>query len=222
MINSDSFISVQGHGYINVVPDVMRLDIGVSVSFNSYKEAYARGKENTEWVSKILDDNEQDPELAKIINFDLGEEIKTEQGTELKEHQGKREKRYRLEQKIRIDLPINLSLVSKIIRSVGEKLPGVSIDIGYTLYDIHQTQLHILENAVSDSGVKAKIMAEAAGCSLGRVAQINYQINSPGVYQHVRTIHNNEEAKASTPEALNIYPDDFTISDTVEVTWNLR
>lgn len=222
MVDSSSYITVQGQGTLNIVPDVIRLEIGLSMTFNSYEEAYKEGRDNNEWIARILEENGQDVDLGHTIDFDLTE-VKARQiddaGT-MKSVAGKMV--YKLNQKIRIDLPIDETLTSNIVRSIGEKLRGVHIDIGFTLKNLQQTQLDLLEKAVSDALIKAKIMAEAAGCMLGNVSKINYRMEKPEIYRQVRTIHSNEEAKSNTPGSLLIRPADFTISDTVEVSWHLK
>lgn len=213
-MESASLISVQGLGSLKVEPDVMRLDIDISAGFSSHKESYDRGLKNTESLAAIMESKNLDPQLCRTVYFDLGEHPA---GT--KERGGIE---YMLSQKILIDFPIDDALVSAVIRDIGEQIPGIRIELGFSVKEIQQSQLRLLERAVSDAGVKAKVMAEAAGCSLGRVARINYKMEQPEVYRHIRTIHSNEEAKSSTPGALAIIPEDFLISDTVEVTWYLK
>lgn len=49
-----STISVQGKGAIHVVPDVTRLQVTIEQWFESYDQAYAKAKENSGWMVKIL------------------------------------------------------------------------------------------------------------------------------------------------------------------------
>jgi uncharacterized protein YggE len=65
-------------------------------------------------------------------------------------------------------------------------------------------------------------MAEAAGCKLGRVVEINYSNQDVHAYSQARNIHSNSEASASTAGSLDITPDDLVVSDTVDVTWELE
>lgn len=65
------------------------------------------------------------------------------------------------------------------------------------------------------------IMAEAAGCTLGRVMNINYRYSNVSVYSQARNIHDSKEAFASTADSLDITPEDLVMSDTVDVTLEL-
>ena len=79
----------------------------------------------------------------------------------------------------------------------------------------------MLERAVKDATEKAKIMAEAAGCKLGSVLNIDYGFHEIHVYSEARNIHSNSEAMACDSSSLDISPDDLGISDNVKVEWEL-
>lgn len=212
IMEAGSYITVQGNSSLQIVPDIMRLEIGVSDSFDTYDEAYERGEHNARWVKEILRTARMNPEVAKAIEFNLSETSAPE---------GER-RVFNLSQKMMVDLPVEPRVANEVIKMAGENIPGVEITVGFTLRDVQHLQLRLIEKAVSDAGLKAKVMAEAAGCLLGRVAKINYMMGKPDVYRHARTIHNNEEAKASTPEALDMCPSGILVTDNVEVTWSLR
>lgn len=107
------------------------------------------------------------------------------------------------------------------MRGVGKFIPSAQINIGYTLQDVRPSQLKMLARAVSDAKEKAKIMAEAGGCSLGRLLYIRYSHKNIHIMSQARNIHSKTEAKASTPGSLDITPDDLVISDTVNITFEL-
>ena len=111
--------------------------------------------------------------------------------------------------------------VNNIVRGIGKFIPSAQINIGYTLQDERPSQIKMLSRAVSDAKDKAKIMAEAGGCSLGKIISIDYRFQNTHVASQARYIHSNSEAKASTASSLDITPDDLVISDTVDVTFEL-
>ena len=128
---------------------------------------------------------------------------------------------FMLEQGIKIDLPINNILVNNIVKGIGKFIPSAQINIGYTLQDERPSQMKMLARAVSDAKEKAAIMAEAVGCKLGKVISIDYRFQNTHVMSQSRYIHSNSEAKASTPQSLEITPDDLVMSDTADVTFEL-
>ncbi|MDE6651664.1 MAG: SIMPL domain-containing protein [Paramuribaculum sp.] len=216
----ETTISVQGKGAIHVVPDVTRLEVTIEQWFSDYGKAFAQAKENSSWMVKILEYNKKPGKLAKTVKFNI-EDYTENEFTDSGKFIGKRKKGYMLEQEIKVDLPIDNNLVNCIVRGIGKFIPSAQINIGYTLQDERPSQLKMLARAVSDAKDKAKIMAEAAGCELGKVKKIDYHYQNIHVMSQARYIHSNAEAKTSTPGSLDITPDDLVISDTVDVTFEL-
>lgn len=217
---SESKISVQGKGAIHVVPDVTRLEVTIEQWFENYPKAYGQAKENSTWMVKILEYNKKPGKLAKTIKFNIEDYTENEYDDD-GHFIGKTKSGFMLEQVIKIDLPIDNVLVNNIVRGVGKFIPSAQINIGYTLQDERPSQMKMLARAVSDAKDKAKIMAEAGGCSLGKIISIDYRFQNTHVASQARYIHSNSEAKASTASSLDITPDDLVISDTVDVTFEL-
>lgn len=215
-------ISIQGKGSIHVVPDVTRITINISHHGKTYKEVYAKGKENSEWIRKILEFNKKPGNLAKSLYFDVCEHT-----INIYDDEGSGEivdvvkDGFDLSQSIKIDLPIDNVLVNNIVRGVGKFIPNAQVTIGFTVQDPRPYQLKMLKRAVTDAKEKAVIMVEAAGAKLGKVLEINYHLSHLEVYSQARNIHSNEEAKASTPDALDITPDDMVMSDSVDVIFEI-
>lgn len=217
---SNSKISLQGKGAIHVVPDVTRLTICIDYRGADYNAAYNRGKENSEWIRKILEYNKKPGSLAKSIFFDVSEHTRS-----ILDDDGDVVdvvvEGYDLRQRIKIDLPIDNVLVNNIVRGVGKFIPNAEVQIGFTVQDPRPDELKMLKRAVSDAKEKAAIMAEAAGAKLGKVLEINYNFSHIETYSQARNIHSNAEAQASTSDALDITPDDMVISDRVEVVFEI-
>mgnify|MGYP003213520081 CR=1 FL=1 len=215
-----STISVQGKGAIHVVPDVTRLQVTIEQWFESYDQAYAQAKENSGWMVKILEYNKKAGKLAKTINLNIEDHLVNEYDDKGKYIEQIKDG-FMLEQGIKIDLPINNILVNNIVKGIGKFIPSAQINIGYTLQDERPSQMKMLARAVSDAKEKAEIMAEAVGCKLGKVISIDYRFQNTHVMSQARYIHSNSEAKASTPQSLEITPDDLVMSDTADVTFEL-
>lgn len=217
----DSYISVQGRGTVRAVPDCTRLDISIFSVFGTYDEAFSQAKDNNNEIKDILLNNHLKEIRAKTLDFDIDEHIQS-----LYDEKGKYiesiKSGYKLQQKVRLDLPIDKELVNNVVKELGERIPGLEIDIYYKVQDTRPGQLKMLSKAVSDATEKAKAMAEAAGCSLGRVHSINYKLSDKLFSSKARNIHTNEEAKANTTEVMELLPEELMVSDTVEVTWRLK
>lgn len=213
-------IKVTGKGTIHVVPDVTRLTVDISTVFATYDEAYANAKENAGWMVKILEYNHIDGKLAKTKRLDISDNM-VSQYDKFGKYTGSKKEGYILSQSIKVDLGMDNVLLNKIIKGVGKFISNAQIDIGYTVKDPRPSQLKMLERAVKDAREKARIMASAAGCTLGDVYSIDYSHEDIHIYSQARNIHSVEEAKACSPESLDITPDDLAVSDEVNVVWYL-
>lgn len=213
-------ITLEGKGSIHVVPDVTRLEVTVEQWFATYTQAYARAKENSAWMAKILEYNHKPGSLAKSIRLDISDY--TRNVYDDKGHFDHSEKDgVMLEQKIKVDLPMDKVLVNRVVRGVGKFIPDAQINIGYTLQDPRPCELKMLARAVADAREKAAMMVEAAGCRLGRLLSIKHDYTNVTTYSEARNIHSNAEAKASTSQALDITPDDLVMSDRVSAEFEI-
>lgn len=216
----ETTIRVQGKGAIHVVPDVTRVEVSIQQWFESHSATYAQAKENSSWMVKILEYNKKPGDLAKTVRFDI-EDYTENEYDEDDNYIGKKKNGYMLNQRIKIDLPIDNVLVNNIVKGVGKFIPNAQINIGYTLQDERPSQMKMLARAVSDARDKARVMAESVDCKVGKVLHIQYSYSNVHVFSQARNIHSNSEAKASTASSLDITPDDLVMSDTADVTFQL-
>ena len=217
---SEATIRVQGKGAIHVVPDVTRVEVTIQQWFENHGAAYAQAKENSTWMVKILEYNKKPGDLAKTVRFDI-EDYTENEYDEDDNYIGKKKNGFMLNQRIKIDLPIDNVLVNNIVKGVGKFIPNAQINIVYTLQDERPSQMKMLARAVSDARDKARVMAESVDCKVGKVLHIQYSYSNVHVFSQARNIHSNSEAKASTASSLDITPDDLVMSDTADVTFEL-
>lgn len=216
----EKLITVTGHGCIHVVPDVTRLEITLQSVHDTYEDAYAQAKQNTERLSKIMNEVKLDSSLPKTIRFDIDKKMQNEYDSH-HNYIGEKFIGFAVDHRVKIDLAMDNVLLNKIVRKIGENLRQAEINIGYTVRDSRPSQLKMLERAVKDAKEKASIMAQAVGCSLGLVKEINYSVQELHIYSQARLIHGAAEAACCSPNSLDITPDDLAVSDDVTVVWYL-
>lgn len=215
-----STIRVTGRGSIHVVPDVTRIEITVSGVFKAYDEAYKKAQEASSWMVKILEYNKLSGKMCKTVRMDISEHTVSDY-SKTGSYIGSHKDGYDLDMRMKVDIGIDPKMTNNLVRGVGKFIENAQISIGYTIQDPRPTQLKMLERAIKDAKEKAGIMAAAAGCTLGDVREIHYGHQELHVYSQARNIHSNEEAKASTPDSLDITPEDLVFSDDVQVEWEL-
>lgn len=220
MEEKESVITVTGNGGVHIVPDVTRVQLSLVSLHDTYKEAYAQGREDSETLSKVMQAVGLDTSVPKTIRFDITKKIRHKYDNS-NHIIGEEFLGYELDHEVKIDLGMDTILLNKMIQHIGASLKQVEISIGYTVKDTRAAQLKIVERATADAREKAEIMTKVCGCKLGMVKSINYAVEELTIYTQARTLCCAEEATCCDEQSLDIHPDDFTAGDTVTVVWYL-
>ena len=216
----ETTIKVTGKGSVHIVPDVTQVDITIDRIYDDYAEAYAKAKHNTEWIVKVLEYNKMNPKLAKTLKMDISEHTHAKYDSN-NHFIGYVVDGYALDQRVRIDMEKNNVLLNNLVKGFGKFIEGAEIHIGYTVKDMRPYQLKMIERAVKDAREKATIMLSALGCDLGDLVNIEYGNHFMTVFHEARTYNCAQDCKASTPESLDITPEDLVSSEEVEVVWEI-
>ena len=219
-MEAEKLITVTGRGNIHIVPDVTRLEVELASLFKSYDTAYQMAEANLKDIGEVMTKCGLSKTLPKTVHFSIDKSFhsvyKNGHYTGEEEFDG-----YKLNQKVQINLGMDNVLLTKVVRGLGENLTDVEINIGYTVKDPRPHQLKMIERAVKDATEKAKIMAAAAGCSLGLVKTIDYSEHEIHIYSQARNIAEPCEAAGCTEASLDITPEDLVGGEDVTVTWYL-
>lgn len=187
MEEKEKIITVTGKGNIHVVPDVIRIDLLLVSLHDTYQDAYAQGKDNTEKLTAIMKELGLPKTLPKTIRFDIEKQTQTEYD---KYHNYKGEKflGFQLDHRVKIDISMDTVLLNSIVKLIGRELKQAEINIGYTVKDQRSAELKMLQRAVKDAKEKASIMAETCGCKLGPVKSMDYSEQEIHIYSQARQI----------------------------------
>lgn len=215
-----NLIKVIGKGSVHIIPDVTRITVSIDRIYKDYETAYKKTTENNQWIGKILEFNKIKSDTAKTVHMDISEH--THPIYDARDHViGHEVDGYALDQRVRIDLGIDNVLLNNIVKGIGEFVDGATVSIGYTVKDSRPAELKMLERCVKDAKEKAEIMALASGGKLGACTSMNYGFGHVSIFAEARNYHSCAEMAQSTPDSLDITPEDLAISDEVETEWEL-
>ncbi len=216
----EKLITVTGNGAIHVVPDVTRVELSLVSLHDSYEQAYAQAKSDTDKLKDIMLELKLDTALPKTKSLDIEKKTQNEYD-KYNHYKGEIFLGFELNHHVKIDLGMDNVLLNNLVRLIGRELKQAEISIGYTVKDPRPFELKMLERAVKDAKEKASIMAKACGCKLGLVKQIDYSVHELHIYSQARNIHEADEALCCEPSSLDIHPDDLAASQNVTVVWYL-
>ncbi|MBQ9427582.1 MAG: SIMPL domain-containing protein [Paludibacteraceae bacterium] len=219
-MEAEKIITVTGRGNIHIIPDVTRVQVTIESKFKNYEVAYQMAEANLKDIGEVMERCQLSKTLPKTVRFSID---KSYHNVYDKGHYTGKQAfdGYKLIQEIQINLGMDNALLTKVVRGLGENLTDIEINIGYTVKDPRPHQLKMLERAVKDASEKAKIMAEAAGCSLGLVKKIDYSEHEIHIYSQARNITECAEAANCSESSLDITPEDLVGGEDVTVTWYL-
>ncbi len=216
----EKLITVTGNGAIHVVPDVTRVGLSLVSLHDSYEQAYAQAKSDTDKLKNIMLELKLDTALPKTKSLDIDKKTQSEYDKH-NHYKGEIFLGFLLNHNVKIDLGMDNVLLNNLVRLIGRELKQAEISIGYTVKDPRPFELKMLERAVKDAKEKASIMAKACGCKLGLVKQIDYSVHELHIYSQARNIHEADEALCCDPSSLDIHPDDLVASQNVTMVWYL-
>ena len=209
-------IRVTGTGHVSVKPDTTCISFSVKSVYKDYEEAFAAAAVGNGAIRDALKGLSLDPDSLKTGDFSISKKYKNEKSW----HDVLAG--FELSQRLRIELPIDGKLTSRVLAALGKAWPELEVDFSYVRKDVEQAKLDLLEDAVKDAKKKATVMASALGYSLGDVISIDYSKRSIDInYREERVLYCAKRA-ACDDESLDISPEDVEAGDTVETVWSLK
>ena len=215
-------IRVTGRGTLKLRPDVTRLTITISGHEKDYADTVERSSRDTEALAAAVTPLGFERTALKTISFDVNaryEGINDKNGNYRRVFRG-----YEFSHILKLEFPSDNALLGRILYAMAHSSVDAEFDISYTVKDREAAQNELLGKAVEDAAAKARILSDAAGTRLGEIRSIDY---SWGEIEMVARPMNRMVKMADCAVeqaygcAMDIEPDDITVSDTVTVVWEI-
>lgn len=222
----DRTIKVTGKGKISVKPDQILLNLHLEGVKKSYEEALEQSSMQVE----ILKDTFEKLGFArtdlKTINFNVNTKYERYHD---KHNDWKEEfKGYEFQHSFKIEFEADNKLLGKVLYALAHCSVSPKFYINYTIKDKESAKKQLLKKAVMDSKIKAGILAEAAGVSLGDIQIIDYSweelnfIASPMSKGGIaRSLCSEVLCEESNSYDFSIEPDNIIAEDNVTIIWNI-
>lgn len=222
-MESKSLITVNGRADLSITPDTTLINLSLEKVLPTNEEASQMAAFYLKKVGDVMETCSLDRNLPKTTHFSINKSY----------HSVYKDGAYTGEQKlegykftlhIQIELDVNNDILTRIVQGIGQHLQDMDISISFSVKDAQSYQLKLLEDAVKDATEKARVLAAAAGCSLGQVASIEYPKSE---WEYISSKRNvlpqgslvsfelDNESFDFTPEAIEVHED-------VTVQWYLK
>lgn len=214
-------IKVTGTGSLSVKPDTTVLHIQLQGSEKQYAKACSKAAEAAEELRGVFASLGFAPEELKTVSFSVN--AKQEGYTDKNGNYRTRQTGYEYYQGLKISFASSNERLSLCLTALAKAACDPLFSIEYTVKNPESAKNKLLRLAVKDSEKKAKVLAAAAGKSLGEVLFMDYswgQMNlsvRPAAFAAEKRLAACEDAIA-----VDINPEDIRIEDTVTVLWALQ
>jgi len=211
---------VTGKGKLSVKPDMIRLLLDTTKVCPTYEEALRRSSEQTEELKNCFEKLGFARMNLKTLRFNVDteyENYRDENNVWKNRFLG-----YRFTHNMKLEFDADNERLGRVLYRLAQTECCPEFRIHYTVKDTEAAKNKLLAKAVADSKGKAKVLAEAAGVTLGDIVTIDYswgelEIFSAPVERCMMSAAND----AADSYRMDIEPDDIDVTDKVTVVWEI-
>ncbi|MBO4422233.1 MAG: SIMPL domain-containing protein [Clostridia bacterium] len=214
-------IRVTGKGNIKVHPDTTRITITLTEVCREYGEALKRSSEDTEKLKELLSGFGFSRSDLKTLNFSADTEYEgyTENGAYKQRLVG-----YRYRHTMKVEFGSDNDRLGKALYALANSDLHPEFSISYTVKDREAAKNELLGKAVADAKEKAAVLTQAAGVTLKDIQTVDYswgEIDMEFRATNSIAVRKISADCAAESYAMDIEPDDISVSDTVTVVWEI-
>ena len=217
-------IKVTGKGHLAVKPDQILLKLQLTEVEETYEKAIQTSAINVNEVKDILEKIGFDRKELRTSFFNVDSEYESyrdDRGNYKSEFVG-----YRYKQDLNYKFDIDNKLLGKVLYALSKSNCNAKINIVYTIKDTEKAKNDLLKNAIEDSKMKALILTESAGVSLGEIINIDYSWNTIEFYSNPfgsRDLIMYDKCCSSEGSIdVDIEPEDINVNDNVTIIWSIK
>lgn len=217
-------IKVTGKGQINVHPDMTRITMMVEGLYREYADTLRHSSEDIEKLKDVLAPFGFERKDLKTLNFSVDPEFEMYKEKEIYKQ---RFIGYKYRHIVKIEFDSENDRLGRILYALATCPVKPEFHLSYTVKDPEAVKNALLGKAVTDAKKKAAVLTQAAGISLKDIQTIDYSWGE--VNFEFRPMNRNLILEACAPKAentgsydMNIEPEDFSVSDTVTVVWEIE
>lgn len=210
-------IKITGTGQLKVHPDITVLTMELEGICPEYRIASETAASHTNILKKTLSRSGFDNKDIKTLKF----YVKT--NYEEIEHEGKYHKAitgYKYFHRLMVEFQSDNSRLAQILSALTDCEVTPDIDISYSINDKESAKNILLANAVKNSKDRAAALTEAAGVKLMDIQSIDYSWGE--VDFNIRSVAYGAGSFLENINAVDVEPQDITLSENVTITWEIE
>lgn len=214
-------MKVTGKGKLSVKPDLVCLFMDATKVCETYEEALAQSSAQTEQLKDVFCALGFARTDLKTVRFRVDTEY--ENYRDANNDWKQRFVGYKFFHGMKLEFDADNKRLGQVLYALAQTEACPEFRINYTVKDPEAAKNRLLAQAVADSKEKAKVLAEAAGVSLGDIVRIDYSWGELEIVSAPveRCMMNAPKAARADGYAMDIEPEDIDVTDTVTVVWEI-
>ena len=214
MIFQEPHIQIKGVGRVKRTPDTIVLSLDIEEKDACYSDAVRGAAKQLKVMQGNLAAVGFQKEDLKTTDFTIGldyNDVRDEEGNYTRQFYG-----YKVNQELKLTFPLDMGKLNKVMGVLAMCVVNPEVHIGFKISDENGVKKELLKSATQDALEKANILCEASNVKLGKLLSIDYSWKEISF----ATEDKYEVFEAHSAD-FNLQPDDISINDTVEFTWEI-
>ncbi|WP_019679118.1 SIMPL domain-containing protein [Ruminococcus flavefaciens] len=211
-------IIVRGTGSISVKPDLIDLGLDVQTRSKDCGEAMEKAEAALTELRTVLEGLGFERDSLKTSNFNVYteyESVSDENGMFRNVFKG-----YCCSHSMSLQFPMNTELLASVLRDISSSSATPQLSVRFSVKDTEAVRDELIRLSAADAKHKALVLCEASGAKLGKLLKISYDRTEKSFESQACYDLDMNCMRAST-KAVNISPDDISLTDCSEFEWEM-
>lgn len=210
-------MKVEGIGELKVIPNQVHISFTINYEDKDYKVVTTAINHKKRKLLTILGEIGIKAEGIKTINYNVHNNYKNVSviNEQKREHIG-----YKAILTMLLKVPFDNELLEKVLLGASGDDINAEIDIKFTICDRENKKAELLSRAVENAKQKAKVLAHASSVVLGDIIEVNYGAKAYNFYSNTNIAP--RALMASADGIGNITPEEITLSESVNIVWEIK
>lgn len=213
-------IQVKGTGRVKHKPDTIEINMTLKLENKDYEKAMENSNSSLEILRADLLNVGFSSENIKTTNFNVEsayESVKNNKGEYVREFRG-----YQCVHCLRLQFTYNTDILAKTISALSKSSAKTEFSIEFTVKDRNKLTSALLASAVENATNNAISISNSARLILGEIQNIVYDFVGANMYSNTKFKPMMLRSACADTSAMNIEPEDVTLSDDVTITWEIK
>jgi len=211
-------IVVKGIGKATAAPDLILVNMTLEVSEPDYEKTMQRGAEMLGALREAVISAGHEGKELKTTSFNINTKYESYNEDNIWKQ---RFAGYTCTHELKLEFDLEMQKLGATLGAIAKCEADPNFNIEFSVKDRNAVSERLLESAVENAKDKARVLAKAAGVALGEIRRIDYNWSDIRLYSNtdMQMSYGALRAADAAPMAIDMEPEDISVSDAATVVW---